>query len=378
MSSAVVSPAEARPQPVFLLANLDVWPRLVVVCGVLIVLLLGAVIFAVSIGTTPITHADVAEALLQYAGLDRGLDETSGTYRAVTLVRLPGVMMAAVVGAALACAGATMQGLFRNPLADPGIVGVSAGASLGVVLAVTQTAALSDAWRLNNGPLGDALWRLPVMAFGGALLAALAVYGLSLQRGRVNMAGLLLAGVALNSVLGAITSVLLLRTDDVNKVRTVLSWLVGSLEGRGWAYFDVVKWPILAAALIVMLYARDLNLLAIGEENAQSLGVNVPRVRLILLALSCLLTAAAVSFVGAIGFVGLVVPHMLRLMIGPDHRVLLPASFLGGAVFLVAADGISRAIIAPEKLQVGIVTALVGGPFFLFLLWRNRRQIAVF
>jgi iron complex transport system permease protein len=161
-------------------------------------------------------------------------------------------------------------------------------------------------------------------------------------------------------------------------MRAVLSWLVGSLEGRGWDYFNVVRWPILLSAILILAYARDLNLLVVGEESAQALGVNVPRVRLILLALSSLMTASAVSIAGAIGFVGLIVPHMLRLVIGPDHRVLLPASFIGGAAFLVFADALARSVIAPERLPVGIVTALVGGPFFLFLLWRNRRLIAIF
>jgi iron complex transport system permease protein len=376
MSSAVMT--DSRRRSAFLLAGLGVLPRLVIICGVLLVLLGAAMIYAASTGPTTIPAGDVANALLQYGGIDRGMEVQSSTYRIVTIVRLPGLMVAALVGAALACAGATMQGLFRNPLADPGIIGVSAGASFGVVLAITQSAALGDLWLLSSGSSGVDLWRGPVTAFAGAITAALAVYLLSLQRGRTNLAALLLAGVALNAVLGAITSVLLLRTADFNSVRAVLSWLVGSLEGRGWDYFHVAKWPILFSAILILLYSRELNLLVIGEESAQSLGVNVPRVRLVLLALSSLMTASAVSVAGAIGFVGLVVPHMLRLVIGPDHRVLLPASLLGGAAFLVFADALARSVIAPELLPVGTVTALVGGPFFLLLLWRNRRQIAVF
>ncbi|MEL7673801.1 MAG: iron ABC transporter permease, partial [Chloroflexota bacterium] len=273
---------------------------------------------------------------------------------------------------------AAMQGLFRNPLADPGIIGVSAGASLGVVIALTQTAALADLWLFNRGPLNAALWQIPLAAFVGALLAASVVYLLSLQRGRTNLAALLLAGVALNAVLGALTSVLLLRAADVDALRAVLSWLVGSLEGRGWDYFAVAVGPIALGAALMLLYARDLNLLALGEESAQALGVDVGRLRLALLALASLLTASAVSIAGPISFVGLVVPHMLRLVIGPDHRVLLPASLLGGAAFLVFADALARSILAPEQLQVGIVTALAGGPFFLALLWRHRRRIALF
>lgn len=374
MSSAVIT--ETRRPSAFLLARWGLLPRLLVICGVLLALLLAAMIYAASTGPAAIPPADVADALLQYAGIDRGIDVQSSTYRIVTVVRLPGLMVAALVGAALACAGATMQGLFRNPLADPGIIGVSAGAALGVVLAITQFAALGDLWLIGSS--GMDLWRMPIAAFVGASLAALVVYGLSLQRGRTNLVALLLAGVAVNAVMGAISSVLLLRTADFNAVRAVLSWLVGSLDGRGWDYFHVAKWPILACAILILLYSRELNLLLIGEESAQSLGVNVPRVRLILLALSSLMTASAVSIAGAIGFVGLVVPHMLRLVIGPDHRVLLPASLIGGAAFLVFADALARSVIAPELLPVGTVTALVGGPFFLFLLWRNRRQIAVF
>jgi len=376
MSSAVISPVEntSRSRPAFLLARFGVLPRLLIICSALLILLFATMTFAAATGSTHIPYGDVADSLLQYIGLNRDVDTTSSTYRIVTIVRLPGLMVAALVGAALACAGATMQGLFRNPLADPGVIGVSAGASLGVVLAITQTAMLDELWRINS----SLLWRVPIAAFVGAMLSACVVYLLSLQRGRTNLAALLLAGIALNSVLGAITSVLLLRSADFSAMRSVLSWLVGSLEGRGWDYFHAVKWPILFSAALIMLYTRDLNLMVIGEESAQSLGVNVPRVRLILLALSSLTTASAVSIAGPIGFVGLIVPHMLRLIIGPDHRVLLPASLIGGAAFLVFADAIARSVIAPEQLPVGIVTALLGGPFFLFLLWRNRRRIAVF
>lgn len=380
MSTAVVSPVESSPRtrPTFFLARLGVLPRLAVVSGVLLALLFAAMVFAAGSGATSIPYTDVANALLQYVGIDRGIDPASTTYRIVTIVRLPGLMVAALVGAALACAGAAMQGLFRNPLADPGIIGISAGASLGVVIVITQVAALGNLWQLEGSGVENALWRIPIAAFVGAILTGVLVYGLSLQRGRTNLAALLLAGIALNAVLGAITSVLLLRGADYNGMRAVLSWMVGSLEGRGWDYFHVVKWPILFCAIAMLFYSRDLNLLAIGEESAQSLGVNVPRMRLILLAISSLMTAAAVSVAGPISFVGLVVPHILRLIIGPDHRVLLPASMIGGAAFLVFADAVARSIIAPELLPVGIITALAGGPFFLFLLWRHRRQLGAF
>jgi iron complex transport system permease protein len=376
---AVISPFDSTPRarPAFLLAGQGAVSRLLIISAALLVLLALAMVYGASVGSTPIPAGDVADALLQYLGVERGVDPSSATYRIVTVVRLPGMLVAALVGGALACAGAAMQGLFRNPLADPGIIGVSAGASLGVVLVMTQTAALADFWLFSRGPLSGELWRIPLAAFVGAMLASGTVYLLSLQRGRTNLAALLLAGVALNAVLGAINSVLLLRAADTNALRAVLSWLVGSLEGRGWDYFALAAGPIAVSAALMLLYARDLNLLALGEESAQALGVDVPRLRLVLLALASLLTASAVSIAGPISFVGLVVPHILRLIIGPDHRVLLPASLIGGAAFLVFADAVARSIIAPEQLPVGTVTALVGGPFFLFLLWRNRRRIAI-
>ena len=377
---AVISPFDSTPRarPAFLLAGQGAVSRLLIISAALLVLLALAMVYGASVGSTPIPAGDVADALLQYLGVERGVDPSSATYRIVTVVRLPGMLVAALVGGALACAGAAMQGLFRNPLADPGIIGVSAGALLGVVLVMTQTAALADFWLFSRGPLSGELWRIPLAAFVGAMLASGTVYLLSLQRGRTNLAALLLAGVALNAVLGAINSVLLLRAADTNALRAVLSWLVGSLEGRGWDYFALAAGPIAVSAALMLLYARDLNLLALGEESAQALGVDVPRLRLVLLALASLLTASAVSIAGPISFVGLVVPHILRLIIGPDHRVLLPASLLGGAAFLVFADGLARSLLAPEQLQVGIVTALAGGPFFLMLLWRHRRQIALF
>lgn len=379
---AAISPLDStprpRPRPAFLLAGQGVVARLIIVSAALLALLFAAMVYGASVGSTAIPARDVADALLQYAGIERGVDPASATYRIVTVVRLPGLMVAALVGGALACAGAAMQGLFRNPLADPGIIGVSAGASLGVVIVITQTAALADLWLFDRGPLSAVLWRVPLAAFVGALLAAGAVYALSLQRGRTSLAALLLAGVALNAVLGALTSVLLLRAADFDALRAVLSWLIGSLEGRGWDYFAVAVGPIALSAALMLLYARDLNLLALGEESAQALGVDVGRLRLVLLALASLMTAAAVSIAGPISFVGLIVPHILRLIIGPDHRVLLPASLLGGAAFLVLADALARSLLAPEQLQVGIVTALAGGPFFLALLWRHRRRIALF
>jgi iron complex transport system permease protein len=219
------------------------------------------------------------------------------------------------------------------------------------------------------------MWLLPLCAFLGAMSAALLVYVLSLSHGQPQPATLLLAGVAVNALLGALISAALLFTNRFVEVQTILNWLIGGLRGRSWSHLGAMAVPVSITILLMLAYTRDINLLLLGEETAQGLGVNVPRTRLVLLVLACLSTGAAVSIAGPIGFVGLVVPHMLRIIVGPDYRLLLPASALGGAAFLVITDTIARLVLQPAELQVGIVTALVGAPFFLYLLYRNRRMI---
>jgi iron complex transport system permease protein len=329
----------------------------------LIGLLIGSLIISAAHGAAAIPYGDVARLLLRGLGLPIGLDLPQSDLTIVWTIRLPRVLIGALVGAALASSGATLQGVFRNPLADPGLLGVSAGGALAAVLAIV------------TGLATVSLWALPAFAFVGALGASAVIYGLAATRGRINPATLLLSGIAVNALLGAITSALLLATHDYNEITAILTWLVGGLAGRGWEHLTIAVIPIGVAMLVVFAYSRDLNLLLAGEESAQSLGVNVPRMRLILLALTALMTGTAVSIAGGIGFVGLIVPHLLRLIVGPDHRVLLPTAALGGAVFLTLADTVARLMLPPTELQVGIVTALFGAPFFLFLLWRQRRVL---
>ncbi len=355
-----------KPATPFLLANRPIVQRRLIVCCLLTLILLGCVILSAAHGPANIPYGDVARLLLRGVGFPTGLDLSQSDFTIVTVIRLPRILIGALVGAALACSGATMQGLFRNPLADPGLLGVGAGGALAAVIAITSgLAALS-------------LWTLPAAAFVGSLAAATLVYSLSVTRGRTDVSVLLLAGVAVSAFLGAITSAILLFTKDYNAVMAILSWLVGGLAGRGWDHLRVALLPVLLAMLATFAYSRDLNLLLTGEETAQSLGVDVARSRLILLVLTSLMTGAAVSIAGGISFVGLIIPHTLRLIVGPDHRVLLPASALGGAIFLTLADMGARLVLQPAELQVGIVTALFGAPFFLFLLWRQRRVAATF
>ena len=272
----------------------------------------------------------------------------------VRLVRLPRILLGAVVGFALATAGAVMQGFFKNPMADPSIIGVSSGAAVGAVLTIAFPLAL---------PFG-----LQAAAFVGALGAAAVVYLIATENGRTPVATLLLAGVAIQTFLGAVISYLLLQADE--GLREAVVWLMGHLNRASWG--DVVITAPLAALFFVLLlaYARDMNALLLGEEDAASLGIAVERTKRLLLAGSSIITAAAVAVTGVIGFVGLIVPHMMRLLVGPDHRILLPTSALAGAVFLVAADTVAR--VGPAEVPVGIVTAAVGAPFFLLLLARRE------
>nr|WP_255198876.1 vitamin B12 ABC transporter permease BtuC [Halorarius litoreus] len=275
----------------------------------------------------------------------------------VMTVRLPRIALGAVVGFALAAAGTVMQGFFRNPMADPSIIGVSSGAAVGAVLAIVAPVAI---------PLGLGLRGA---AFVGALLTAFAVYLIATEGGRTPVATLLLAGVAIQTFLGAVVSFLLLHSGD--SMRTVVYWLMGHLDGATWGEVGLTALlvPLLVGTLY--LYAEDLNVLLVGEEDARSLGIEVEHTKRVLLAVSSIVTAAAVAVSGVIGFVGLVVPHTLRLVVGPDHRVLLPASAFAGASFLVLADTIARSGVA--ELPVGIVTAAVGAPFFLYLL--RKREV---
>jgi len=273
----------------------------------------------------------------------------------VQQIRLPRIALGAVVGFALGTAGAVMQGFFRNPMADPSIVGVSSGAAVGAVATIAFPIAL---------PFG-----LQTAAFVGALITAFGVYLLATEGGRTPVATLLLAGLAVQAFLGAIISYMLLHAGE--SLEAAILWLMGHLRYSSWG--DVEATLPLAVVVFVLLlaYARDLNVMLLGEEDAHALGIEVERTKRLLLAGSAIITAAAVAVAGIIGFVGLIIPHVMRLVVGPDHRILVPTSALAGATFLVLADTVARS--GSAEVPVGIVTAAVGAPFFLFLL--RRREV---
>ncbi len=281
-------------------------------------------------------------------------------------IRMPRLMLGILVGAALAVGGAVMQGLFRNPLADPGLVGVGAGAGLGaigaIVLGGLLPAALIDA-------AGN--WTVPLAAFAGGWLSVVILYRVSTRRGRTSVATMLLAGIALGALAGAVSGILVYMADD-RQLRDLTFWGLGSLAGASWAKV-LVAGPMIAAALGgALLLGRGLNGLALGEATAHHIGIDVQRLKSGAILTVAAATGAAVAVSGGIGFVGIVVPHLLRLATGPDHTTLLPNAALLGATLLLMADVIARVVIAPAELPIGIVTAVLGAPVFLWILLRRR------
>jgi len=323
--------------------------------------LLIAIILGVGLGAVSIPVADIIKSIFNHL---RGLSgaEQAGPWQTIIMqIRLPRVILAAMAGSALATGGVCFQAVLRNPLADPFVIGVSAGAGLGAALGI----ALFE-W---IGYTGSAL--LPVFSFLGALLATALVYGLSLKNRRVDVGRLLLAGVAVSSFLTALMSLLIVwRQQDMQKL---VFWMMGSFSGRGWQHAQVVLPYLVVGFVSAGMLAGRLNLLSLGEERAFYLGLRVEVFKAWALLTGALLAAAAVSVSGVIGFVGLMIPHIVRLLVGPDHRILLPVSALVGAAFLIAADIAARIIMPPIELPIGILTALSGTPFFLWLL-RKRGQ----
>jgi len=318
----------------------------------LLLLLLAAAGVALRIGPVSLSWSQVMHTLL--------LPAPTPERTIVWSLRLPRLLLAAQVGAALALAGTVMQAFFQNPMASPYIMGVSAGAGLGAVVAF-----LSGVQQTFFGLTATSL-----LAFGGGLVVTAVVYLLSRRGGRVATETLLLTGLAVGTLLTALTSFLMLL--GAYDLHGVLFWLMGSLSGRGWMHVAaMLPYAVLGTAAALVL-SRDLNLLLLGEETAAHLGLNVERAKQILLALTAVLTAASVAVSGLIGFVGLLVPHVTRLLVGPDHRLLLPAAALSGGTLLVLADTVARTAITGE-IPLGILTSLLGGPFFLYLLRRERR-----
>ena len=321
--------------------------------------LAGAAVFSLASGPVGIPPGRVLRLLCAWA---TGHKESGIDALIIVQIRLPRIILGGLVGAGLAAAGTAFQAILRNPLADPYVIGVSAGAGLGAAIGISLG--------LDLAFLG--LSTIPLFAFIGALLTVALVYSLARINGRISMSSLLLCGVAVGAFLTACISLLLVFYR--RNLDEVVFWLMGGLSGRGWRQVWYTAPYILLGLVVVRLLARDLNLMILGEENAAHFGVNATRTRNIILAVGSLLAAASVAASGVIGFVGLMIPHMSRLMVGSDHRRLLPFSAVFGAAFLVAADTIARVALAPMDMPVGVITALCGGPFFLWILRHGGRR----
>ncbi|MBS44846.1 MAG: heme ABC transporter permease [Nocardioides sp.] len=333
---------------------------LLLLVGLGVALLVGVVAAAGS-GQSPVPFPEVVGSLLHRVGIDLGpVPSTPSAEATLWSVRFPRVVMAVVVGAALAVAGAVMQGVFGNPLAEPSVVGVSAGAAVGAATAIV------------GGFTFAGSWSIAACAFVGGLVTTLAVYLLARADGRTEVVTLVLTGIAVNAVAGALLS-LLMFLGDTQAREQIVFWQLGSLNNTLWRYV-VVAAPLTAVGTALALAsARRLDLLALGERPARHLGVPVERLRLQLVVVVALLTAAAVAFCGIVAFVGLVVPHLVRMVVGPAHRLVLPACVLAGSLCLLLADTAARTLVAYADLPLGMLTSLVGGPFFFWLLRRTRR-----
>lgn len=332
---------------------------------VLWLLVLAAFWLALALGPVALSAGDSLRALLRLAGLPLDGAGLAQAELIVGQIRLPRALFGLAVGAVLAQSGVAMQGLFRNPLADPGLIGVSGGAALGAALAIVGERLLGGA------PAWLAPWLLSASAFLGGLAMTVLVYRLGRRDGETRVAAMLLAGVALGALAGAGIGLCGYLADDA-ALRALAYWNLGSLNGASYARL----WPLLAVCLGVALWlprrAAALNALLLGESEARHLGVDVERLKRELVCCVALGVGAAVAAAGLIGFVGLLVPHLLRLLTGPDHRRLLPAAALGGAALLLYADLAARLLLAPAELPLGILTALLGAPCFLYLLRRER------
>ncbi|MGE9759357.1 MULTISPECIES: FecCD family ABC transporter permease [Pseudomonadaceae] len=320
---------------------------------------------SLALGPVSLPLGDTLRALAHMLGLPVSADGLGQAELIVGQIRLPRTLLGIATGGVLALAGVAMQGLFRNPLADPGLIGVSSGAALGAAIAIVFGASIGGL------PEAFAPYLLSACAFAGGLLVTALVYRLGRHNGQTSVSTMLLAGIALTALAGALIGLFTYLADDAT-LRTLTFWNLGSLNGASYPRL----WPLLLITLLVACWlprrVNALNALLLGESEARHLGFDVERLKLELILCTALGVGAAVAAAGMIGFIGLVVPHLLRLIVGPDHRVLLPASMFGGAILLLLADLIARLALAPAELPIGIVTALIGAPFFLYLLIRGR------
>ncbi|MGD0854976.1 MAG: iron chelate uptake ABC transporter family permease subunit [Dehalococcoidia bacterium] len=337
------------------------WIRAAIAISIAVFVLIVVMAGASAIGSTDIPVSDIFNIFLsKLFSLNPGNIYPLSTYTILFDIRLPRIFMAGLVGAALAVAGAAYQGMFHNPLADPYLTGVSQGAALGAVIGFLLPASFPS-------------MLIPMLAFTVAILAVIAVFSIARTGKIVPITTLILGGVAIGAFLSSITSYLV--TTSGSMMHGIIFWLLGTFSMADWSSVAIIAPYILGGIIVILSLARPLNIMQLDEEQAQQLGIDVEKIKIVILVAATVSTAAAVCFCGAIGFVGIIVPHAIRILFGPDHRLLLPMSMLTGAGFLILADTVSRTLLSPTEIPVGVITALIGAPFFLYVLRLRKKAI---
>lgn len=341
--------------------------REVLVLGGLGILLLVVMLISISTGAVHISIKEIFAIFLHKLG---GAADGFTMQKEIVLwdIRLPRIILSVFIGAALAMSGACMQGLFRNPLVEPGLIGVSNGAALCAAIVIVFSQSVPETLKTLLG-----VYLLPFCAFVGSLVVTLIAYRLSQRHGKTDIAILILAGVAMNALAAALIGLVTYYADDM-ALRTFTFWSLGDLGGASWQKISFSLLIIGVPVILLTFFHTSLDALALGEAEARHLGIHVERIKYTVIILSALAVGASVSMAGTIGFIGLVVPHMIRPVFGPGHRLLLPASVLLGATLLTLADLVARTIVAPSEIPIGVITALIGAPFFIFLLMQTKQK----
>ncbi len=335
---------------------------------IFILLLMGALfitcIFAITQGSVKIPVRDAFIISKRFLLRQEILDSYKASHVfIVSNVRLPRIILSCLVGGLLSIIGVSFQAVFKNPMADPYVMGISSGAAFGATIGILFGIGISFA----------GLGIVSMMAFAGALISVFVVYSLAKVGSKISTTSILLAGFVMNSLLSSIISLLMLLNE--NDISKIVTWTMGSFNGTSWQQVKIMILPSIIGLIYILFISRDLNALVLGEEDAHNMGVNVDFVKKSVLIISSFLAASAVAVSGIIGFVGLIIPHLLRLVFGSDHKLLVPVSFFGGALFMVVCDTIARSLVPNMEIPVGIITSIFGGPFFLFLLQKNRKNL---
>jgi iron complex transport system permease protein len=333
-------------------------------------LLLSGCLISISVGSVSIEIKQIFSLILNRIGFEQAQDFTTTQQNVFWILRFPRVLFGVLVGIALGVSGVALQGIFRNPLVDAGLIGIASGASLLASCFIVLSSYLSFISFFN------AQLTMAFVAFVGAALTAFLVYRVSLYNGKINITMLILAGVALNAVSGSLTGLLTYFADD-RQLRDITFWTMGSLSGATWLSLGILSFFVLIPFFILMRFRNALNAFALGEKSAYFIGVDTKRVKLVVLLCSTAMVGAAVAFSGIIGFVGLVIPHILRLIIGPNHRALMPLSALAGALLICLADLVSRTLLNPIEIPIGILTSIIGAPILVIIILKQKRNLFV-